>query len=334
MKKSKATISLIAKELNISPISVSRALQGQEGVSEELRNRIILKAGQMGYSRNKDRKLKILILHGRQNIQENSNFSYIIGYTEKALQDLNIDYSIEYIAKEKQIDLYLPCKLEKEKYYDGVIFLGKFNSSYVSFIRSRIKSSVFYRGYTPSFDCDFVNFNYNNLGYKACDYLIKKGHRKIGFVGGCDSFKNREFLLGINFCLDTNNLFINKNHIIESMDSLEEYINILINDNDLPSAFICTLDFSALKLIQYLNRRGISVPDHISIIGCGNTEMSSISTPALTTMDLKLKYSCKLTVNLLLNRINNPDKPYETISVTGDITERNSVKNSGDINEL
>lgn len=334
MKKNKTTISLIASKLNISPISVSRALLGQEGVSEELRNKIILKAQEMGYLKNKDKDIKVLVLHGRQNVQENSNFSYIIKYTEKSLQDMNVNYSIEYIAAEKQIDMYLPCKLEKEKYYDGVIFLGRFNSKYASFIMSKIKSSVFYLGYKPSFDSDYVNFNYNNSGYKACKYLIKNGYKKIGFIGGCDYFKSREYLTGINFCLEQYDLSIKKVHIIESFDDLNRDMGNLIYKGDLPDAFICTLDYSALKLIQYLNSNGIKVPDDISVIGCGNTEMSSISSPALTTIELNLKYSCEAAVRLLLSRIKNPDKPFELISVTGSIIEKDSVKKSGDSIEL
>lgn len=334
MKKNKTTISLIASELNISPISVSRALLGQEGVSEELRNNIINKANEMGYLRNKDKETKVLVLHGRQNIQDNSNFSYIIGYTEKRLQDMSINYSIEFISKEKQEKMYLPCKLEKEKYYDGIIFLGRFDSDYAAFVKSKIKAAVFFLGYTPSFDGDFLNFNYNNLGYKASGYLIKNGHNKIGLIGGFNEFKNKEFLLGANFCLEKYNLSIKKDYIIESYDLLENVINDLIEKKDLPSAFICTLDFSAIKLIQYLNSKGLKVPEDISVMGCGNTEMSSISSPALTTMDLNLKYSCESSVELLLSRIKNPEKPYEIISVTGDILERNSVRKLGDNNEL
>jgi LacI family transcriptional regulator len=334
MKKNKTTISLIASELNISPISVSRALLGQEGVSEELRNKIINKAKDMGYIKSKDKETKVLVLHGRQNIQDNSNFSYIIGYTEKKLQDMSINYSIEYVSKDKQEKMCLPTKLEKGKNYDGIIFLGRFDSDYASFIKSKIKAAVFLLGYTPCFDGDFVNFNYNNLGYKACNYFIKGGHTKIGFIGGFNDFKNKEFLLGANFCMEKYNLSINNDYIIDAYDLMENALNNLIEKKDFPSAFICTLDFSAIKLIQYLNSVGLKVPDDISVMGCGNTEMASISSPALTTMDLNLEYSCSAAAILLLSRIKNSKKHYEIISVTGDIIERNSIRKLGDYNEL
>ena len=54
---------------------------------------------------------------------------------------------------------------------------------YVDFISTKIKNQVFYTGYSPSFDCDSVWYNFNNGGYKQCEYLIKKGHTKIGFLG-------------------------------------------------------------------------------------------------------------------------------------------------------
>lgn len=66
MKADKAKMSDIAKALGISTISVSRALSGQDGVSEELRNRILLKANEMGYLKLKNLNCnKVLVLQSK-----------------------------------------------------------------------------------------------------------------------------------------------------------------------------------------------------------------------------------------------------------------------------
>ena len=74
--------------------------------------------------------------------------------------------------------------------------------------------------------------------------------------------------------------------------------------------------------------KGIKVPEDISVIGSGNTEMSSLSIPALTTLELNIEYSCEVAVELLLKRINKPDKPYENITINSILVERESVKSN------
>ncbi len=93
-----------------------------------------------------------------------------------------------------------------------------------------------------------------------------------------------------------------------------------------PTAFICQWDYSALKVIKELYEAGIRVPDDISVLGSGNTDMSSLSIPALTTMELNIDYACECTVKLLRRRIEKPDKPFENILIYGNFIERSSVR--------
>lgn len=324
MKNSKITISDIAKSMNISVISVSRALSGQGGVSESLRNKIIRKSIEMGYTKSKENNLNILVLHQKQYIQDNSNFSLMVQGIENSLQNIKAEYNIEFVTRENQDKMKLPCKVLKGSFFNGVIFLGKFNYEYASFIKEKIHNQVFYLGYSPSYDCDYVYYNFNNSGFKICEYLIKKGHRSFGFIGGRDNYKNKEFMLGIAEAIEKNNLNP-ENIIINESDSLENYADLLLKSSCHPTAVICTLDFNAIKFMQILSNKGIKVPDDITVTGNGNTEMSSLSIPPLTTMELNIQYSCDAAVDLLIRRISNPEKPYEGIAIGSSLVERNSV---------
>lgn len=324
MKEQKVTISEIAKVLKVSAISVSRALSGRPGVSEKLREKILNTADQMGYIKN--RTYNILVLHKKPYIQDNSNFSCMVQGIEKALQDSDVEYSIEFIDKENQEKLYMPNKLSKGNSFDGVIFMGRFIDSYVEFIRKKINHQVFYTGYSPSFDYDSVWFNFNNNGYKQCEYLIKKGHKRIGFLGNTSIYKNREKVLGITMALEDYDIPIESRLILDIQSDFEEAVLDLIKQKALPTAFICQWDYTAIKLIKFLYENGYKVPDDVSIIGSGNTEMSSLTIPALTTIDLNIEYSCKAAVELLLKSINSPEKPFETILINSALVERDSVR--------
>ena len=326
MKIDKIKISDIAKTLEISTISVSRALADQPGVSDELKRKILTKAKEMGYFKVKNKvDIKILVLHQKPFVQDTSNYSYMVQGVEKEIQKLGSEYDFEFVDKDRQDKLYLPNKIEKGINFDGVIFIGRFNSEYVKFISNKIKNQVFYTGYSPSFDCDSVWYNFNNGGYKQCECLIKKGHKEIGFLGNSSVYKNKEKVLGITSALEDYHIQVRDEFFIYE-ENFEEKVIELINREDGPTAIICQWDYTAIKLIKFLYEKGIKVPEDISIIGSGNTEISSLFIPALTTLELNIDYACETAVELLLKRINKPDKPYENITINSTLVERDSIK--------
>ncbi|MEQ8154087.1 MAG: LacI family DNA-binding transcriptional regulator [Clostridiaceae bacterium] len=327
MKNNKVTINDISTALGVSSVSVSRALSGQSGVGEELKNRIIEKAREMGYTKNKKTdQVNILVLHQKPYKEDTSNFSYMVQGVEKALQRNDADYSVEFIDNETQNDLVLPYKLSKGINFDGVILLGRFKLEYANLIKQKIDNLIFFTGYSPSYDFDCVRFNFNNAGYKQCEYLIKNGHESIGFLGSNTQFKNKEKLLGITEAMEDYRVPYKKEFFIEAETGYPSKFLKLIESGNLPSAFICEDDFKAVELIKLLNSNKIRVPEDVSVLGSGNTDISILCTPSLTTLDLNIEYACESVVDTLLKRIQTPDKPCETIAVLSKLIERESVR--------
>ncbi|WMJ89005.1 LacI family DNA-binding transcriptional regulator [Anaerocolumna sp. MB42-C2] len=326
MKNDKIKLSDIANVLGISSISVSRALSGQGGVSDELREKVITKAKEMGYLKVRSLEQKrVLVLHQKPFIQDNSNFSHIMQGMEKALQDANLEYDMEFTDKKSQADLILPNKIQKGANYDGLIFIGGFDNSYMDCIIKKIKNYVCYTGYSPSKNCDCVWYNFNNGSYKQCEFLIEKGHKKIGYLGNNKGYVSREKVLGISLALENHNLEIWEEYYFYSEENYGELLD-MIRQNNGPTAIICQWDYTALKLIKYLHDNGVKVPEDISVMGYGNTEMSALCIPALTTMEIHIDYACQSTVGLLLKRFGISDKPCENIMIHSTLVERDSVK--------
>ena len=257
MKNEKVTISDIAKALSVSTISVSRAISNQPGVGEELRKKIIDKARELGYFKLKNKKeIRILVLHQKPFIHDTSNYSYMVQGIEKAIQKASCQYDLEFVDADRQSELYLPYKIEQGINFDGVIFIGKFESKYVKFISRKVKNQIFYTGYSPSFDCDSVWFNFNNGGYKQCEYLIKKGHTEIGFLGDSSIYKNKVKVLGITSALEDYEFQIKDEYFIFE-ENFNEKISELISSDNAPTAIICQWDYTAIKLIKFLYEKGI-----------------------------------------------------------------------------
>lgn len=328
MKNTKTTINDISAALGISAVSVSRALSGQSGVSEDSKNKILEKAKELGYSKSKKvHPVNILVLHKKPYKEDNSNFSFMVQGLEKSLQKRNADYSIEFVDANAHDSLAVPYKLTKGLRFDGVILVGRFKPEYAAFIRQMVSNLVYFTGYSPSYDYDCVRYNFSNAGYKQCEYLLKKGHERIGFIGDEKIFRNQEKLLGITAALVDYKLSFNKEYHVEYNAEYQEKLLHFIQSGKLPSAFICENDFKAVEMIKFLNSQKLDVPGDVSVVGSGNTDISSLCTPALTTLDFNIEYAGETAVETLLKRINTPDKPSECIMVLSKLIERESVAN-------
>ncbi|WP_202903656.1 LacI family DNA-binding transcriptional regulator [Paenibacillus graminis] len=327
LKTKKVTITHIAKAMGLSPVSISRALANQAGISDELKAKIVEKAAEMGYIKpRKHTPARILVLHRKPYQHDNSNFSYMVQGIEKALQQADTDYSIEFLDKENQSRLILPYRLSKGFKFDGVIFIGRFNPEYVSFIQQEIPNLIFYVGYSPAYDYDSVWFSFLNAGYKQCKYLIDRGHTRIGFLGDISAYRNKEKKTGITSALEEHGLSVEESLFFGRNEAFPARLAGLISERLLPTAFICEHDFTAVELIRLLQKHGLKVPGDVSILSSGNTEVSAYSLPALTTMDLNIEYSCRTVVSTLLKRIAEPGKPAENIAILSTLVERESVR--------
>lgn len=329
MSNRKITLSEIANALGVSIVSVSRALSEQPGVSEELKNKIIEKANELGYFRNKKcDQLKVLVLYQQTDsqISGGSNISEKLQNIAKALQAVNAYYHIEFVSKSSQNTKIMPYNLTQGNHFDGAILIGNFDLEYVNIIKEKIRHILFFTNYTPVYHFDSVWYDFNRSGYQACQYLIQNGHREIGFFGNNALFRNTQKVFGISVALKENQIPFNQKLIVDSDENYQQTIQELLKSKNPPTAFICDYDLTALELIKFLHTLGIIVPQDISIIGSGNTEISQLSIPALTTFDVKIEYACDVAVATLLKRINCPEKPYENIAILSDLIERDSVR--------
>ncbi|MDD5603603.1 MAG: LacI family DNA-binding transcriptional regulator [Eubacteriales bacterium] len=329
MKSDRVTIIDIAEALGTSSVSVSRALSGQTGVSPDLRDRIIRKASELGYKKlRKPGRPSILVLHKTPYEKEHPNFSSKAQGLEKALQNADMDYSMEFIEKINLDTLSLPFNISKGTAFDGVILIGRFPSAYADFISARIPNVIFYTGYTPAHSYDCVWYNFNRAGYMQCRHLINHGHKDIAFAGDNTSYKNREKLLGITTALEGSGLPLRQEYLIDPAASSApgDILDSLKRTFRIPTAIICEHDHTAVSLIRLLHDKKLKVPGDISIIGYGNSEISAISIPSLTTVDPDIEYACEAVAALLERKISRPGKPAENIMISGKIIERESVR--------
>ena len=95
-------------------------------------------------------------------------------------------------------------------------------------------------------------------------------------------------------------------------------------------AIMCANDYTACEVYDFLKKKGFSVPEDISLVGFDNIELDHELIPRLTTFEIPKMEMGRVAVELLEERINNPDRIKKIVEVMACMVERESVK---DLNE-
>ena len=182
-----------------------------------------------------------------------------------------------------------------------------------------------------------VCFNYYGGGYMAARYLVGMGHRDIAFISPPLTYASRRqrldgFLAGLKESgieLDADHLRISD---YERDDENVYEFNIgsrlaekLMQLDTPPTAIFCINDMMALGAIRALQRRGIRVPQDVSVLGFDNLALSEMITPALTTVDQCTREIGAKAIELLTKSFADPAAPLETVRFKPKLVERESV---------
>jgi len=146
-------------------------------------------------------------------------------------------------------------------------------------------------------------------GYIATRHLIELGHQYIGF----GSHSPRRFE-GYKRAMEEYNLQ-HSNFVYFPMQKIEEVVTDIMKAKQRPTAFVCYNDNSAIKMIQLLVERGISVPEEISIIGTDNIRMARHYNPPLTTINIPKEEMGKNATELLIRLITSEEVKESSIEI-------------------
>jgi len=171
---------------------------------------------------------------------------------------------------------------------DGVILLGTILTPKHKKLFKTLNYPVIVLGQQSSFVASIYHDDYN-ASFSLTEYMIKKEHKKIGFIGVTekDLAVGKERKQGFLDAMNKNGLTVSDTLIrIGSFYIDNGYNNtpLLLKDNPDIDAIICATDTIALGSIKYLNQNNIAIPKKVAIAGFGDSKASSILTPSLTTI--------------------------------------------------
>lgn len=178
---------------------------------------------------------------------------------------------------------------------------------------------------SPSAQASAVSFDFPQVFYSLCQYLWHCGRKRCALFGVNpasvnDSSKKEAYL---QFLLDYSNP--NAKGIFYNDGCLEDCCNAFFQRLSQFDAVICTNDIVAIKLIHFLKKQGVRVPDDLYVAAMGNTSLSQLLSPSITLALFDCVNIGKQAVKLYRTLVKNPEISSLTAKVTGRIIPREST---------
>jgi len=196
-----------------------------------------------------------------------------------------------------------------EKDLLGAILIGQVQAEVARKLKSRQIPFVVVHGYFPD-PCDSVAVDNRRAARKATSYLIGLGHKKIGFLSWdferMPAFQDR--LAGFREAMRERRLKVNEAWIRAGGDQNYGNCGSLLDGlpsprRDWPTAWFCTADLMATEAVRWFLKKGLRVPEDVSIIGFGDHFVARNSIPALSTVWFSRFDMGKKGIELLLSRV-------------------------------
>src|SRR6266487_3502379 len=333
------TIYDLAKKLNISIATVSRALKDDPVVSKKTKKKISELAEEMGYRSN----------HFARNLRKqqtntigfivhelNSNFitSVLAGVekvTTDAGYDLIIAHSSESYAKEAA-----NAKNLFHKRVDGLIASLSFDTTDMKHFKPFIDKGVpviFFDRVEQDSDNTVVIIDNYRCGYQATQHLIEQGCKKIAHVTA--SLKRNVYeqrYKGYRDALFDNGIsFSEKLLMVKDLSegAGEGAAKQMLRMKPIPDGAFITNDFVAAVCMRTLKEHGIAIPDDVAIVGFNNDAIGKLIEPALTTINYPGRDMGEIVARNLIHHLQGISKIQQTKTIivnSGLIIRKSSLK--------
>lgn len=316
MKKSPTTITEIAKELGVSPSTVSRALNNNPRISEKTRKAVIKLANQRNYQPNlqalnllqrKTNTIGVIVpeitshffssvINGIQDVVNTFGVNMIIGQSNESYEE---EKNIVKTFASIRVDGFLISPSSQTNNYDHIQSLIDNNMPLVVFDRD-----------CEGLNVDKVFVDEYNGAFQAVEYLIETGCKRIAHIAGNQTLSTaRHRMKAYCEALKKHGLTPNPDYIIET-DGFEPEHGIepakkLLSLPKPPDAIFTINDGVAIGAMYVIKDADIQIPEEISIIGFDDDPHSSYFKPSLSTVWQPTYEMGMLSARILMKRINS-----------------------------
>lgn len=333
----KVTYQQVADALNISRVTVWRAVNDKPGISPDTKHMILQKAVEMGYPVSilnqgrqedsfhatkdsfNDSSKKISNVAVVVSRPETSNFwMSIIHYQAITLASQGINLMYVYLPPTYSDTFTLPSCLTDGS-VSGIIVMNIYDPRLFSALNDLSITKVF-------LDCP-TNTIFSTLNgdlfliegrantEEIVEHMIESGKKRIHFIGDIAYAQtNKELYLGYLKAMQRHQLSVNEiDNLISPIgidqykETISAYLDRIIKRSD---AIVCANDYIASLVLQYCQKNKISVPNDLYVSGFDDNQEFNNSI-ALTSVHVNNDRIGVHLANRLVHRLTHPDDDYE-----------------------
>jgi LacI family transcriptional regulator, repressor for deo operon, udp, cdd, tsx, nupC, and nupG len=297
------TVRDIAKQAGVSIGTVSRALKGQGGLTEDTRQQVLEAAEKLGYDLGRLRSVRpkrILFLMERKRgaITENPFYSPVLHGAEDACRAESVALSYSTLALGDNV-----AEILRIQEPDALLCVGSFEEN----LFQELRRGNFPLVLVDTYSDEFASVNSDNVAgaYQVTQHLIALGKRKIAFLSGPPYYSIVQRLEGYRQALQDAGLKSDARlELSASLESPQLAYNLskdILSQPNRPDAIFAYNDTFALSVLNACQGLGLRVPQDVAVAGYDDILDSERSTPALTTIRVDKEALGQEGVRLLLH---------------------------------
>ncbi|HUV06356.1 MAG TPA: LacI family DNA-binding transcriptional regulator, partial [Spirochaetia bacterium] len=308
------TMKDIADLAGVNISTVSRALNNDKAISEEVRQRIQDIAARQGYQRRKVAVKNISYVIDKGFFLLTSHFynRIIEGIEEECKKN---GYTFQFNSLEQ--NQFVPGNISI-KNIAGMIVTSWYHDDFIREIEKIGIPLVLVDYYLPTEDISSILSDKTDGVIKGIEHLASLGHRRIAYLrGDITVLGSSDRLIGYRRAVDMFHLDRDENLILScdfSIKSAYEAMKTFLGTTgEYPTAVMAINDIVAMGAMEAIKERGLKIPEDISVLGFDDIDLASEVIPHLSTMHVKKRTMGRLAVQRLLDIIENREIEYTKI---------------------
>lgn len=333
----KLTLRSIAERANVSPATVSNALNGRAGVSKAVQENVLAIAREMGYQPSRERhrtdqhvRLVFYRSHGMV-VVDTLFFAELTESIQLECHRMGLEVLISHLDAREAAQCAEQIRSICAEQCAGIILLGTEMSREELHRFDDVHSPLVVLDNIFRFEkVHAVVMNNVEAGYLAARALCETGHRRIDHIVSNVSFSNMEDRTrGMREGLAEYGLGLSDEQIWPVKPTMngayEDMRRMLEAGRKLPEAFFAGNDLMAIGAMRAIVEAGYRVPDDVSIIGMDDTAICQACTPQLSTIQVHRHDLGVAAIRTLLNMVDENTQSIIKTEMGVDLVMRGSV---------
>ncbi|WP_445456779.1 LacI family DNA-binding transcriptional regulator [Flavobacterium sp. HNIBRBA15423] len=338
--KRKVTLKQIAKELDVSISTVSKSLKNSSEISEDTRLKVQAFAKLYNYKPNnialslKNKKTKTIgiiipeivhhffatVISGIEQVANEQGYNVIVCLSDESFDKEVIN--LEMLANGSTDGFIMSLSKETQQKKDFHHLQEVINQGMPIVMFDRVANEIL---------ADKVIIDDLLAAYQAVNYLIEEGRKKIALITTVDYVSVGKLRTeGYIKALTDHNIIIDEKIVlkIEDIDNCSDVIQKLIIENEIDAVFAVNELFAVVAIKEAL-KKGVKIPEEMSIIAFTDGIISKFSTPTITTVSQNGVKMGRKAAEMLIERLETEDEEeerYRTEVIETNLISRESTK--------